>query len=179
MHVRNEIVNSPLSRAHLKRIWALPVLLSIMLGCNADRIARLEKQNSELEAKLDSLSKAASLDVQAKCAQQARVVFSESGLSPKKDALAGYTDHYNQGLNRCFVRLNSIEVKGKAATTYILVQDAFEGKLYAEYYGSNTPGIPADAVTPNVCTITQQGGEEKECHSNKEFEESIRVYMEQ
>ena len=178
MHVRNEIVNSPLSRAHLKRICALPVLLSIMLGCNADRIARLEKQNSELEAKLDSLSKAASLDVQAKCAQQARVVFSESGLSPKKDALAGYTDHYNQRLNKCFVKLNSMEATGKAAITYMLVQDAFEGKQYAEYYGSHMPGRPTDDATPNVCTITQQGGEEKECHSSKEFEESIRVYME-
>ena len=178
MHVRNEIVNSPLSRAHLKRIWVLPVLLSIMPGCNADKIARLEKQNSELEAKLDSLSKAASLDVQAKCAQQARVVFNESGLSPKKDALAGYTDHYNQGLNKCFVKLNSMEATGKAAITYMLVQDAFEGKQYAEYYGSHMPGRPTDDATPNVCTITQQGGEEKECHSSKEFEESIRVYME-
>jgi outer membrane murein-binding lipoprotein Lpp len=156
------------------------VLVSLMLfgtACNQDKIARLEKQNQELAAKLDAIAKAANLDTQAKCAQQARIAFNESGLD--KQAMRGYTNHYNQKLNSCFVRLNSLKAAGKDLATYTSVQDAFEGKSYAEYFSANIKGEPPWSVKPSVCMVTMASGEDKDCESKKEFEELVKVYMEQ
>jgi len=146
-------------------------------ACNQDKIARLEKQNQELAAKVEAILKTANLDAQAKCAQQARIAFSESGLD--KQAMRGYTNHYNQRLNKCFVKLNSLKGEGKGLATYKQVQDAFEGKSYAEYFSANIKGEPVWSVKPTVCLVTMQSGEEKYCESDKEFEELVRVYMEQ
>jgi hypothetical protein len=157
--------------------FALVFLMLFGTACNQDRIARLEKQNQELAAKLEAIVKTANLDMQATCAQQARIAFNESGLD--KDAMKGYTNHYNQKLNKCFVKLNSLKAAGKGLATYKAVQDAFEGKSYAEYFSANIKGEPVWRVKPTVCLVTMQSGEEKYCESDKEFEELIKVYMEQ
>ena len=86
--------------------------------------------------------------------------------------MAGYTNHYNQKLNKCFVRLNSTKASGNVLNTYTAVLDAFEGRQYAEYFG----GI-GDNAKPNVCTSTSD--ETKYCHSLQEFEALVMAYMEQ
>ena len=151
-------------------------VLLVGTACNQDRIARLEKQNQELAARLETTAKAANLDMQAKCAQAARIAFNESGL--KKEALAGYTNHYNQTLNRCFVKFSTFKAEGKGSTIYKSVLDAFEGNQYGEYYWSNSQNKPAWEVKPMVCTVTLSSGEEKHCESDKEFEDLLKVYME-
>jgi hypothetical protein len=160
-----------------------PVLAGLMLfgtACNQDRIARLEKQNQELAVKVDSVRKAGTLDLQAKCASQARVAFNESGLrKEERGGLSGYTNHYNRTLNRCFVEFSDTKPEGNGLATYKSVQDAFEGKVYGEYYWSNAQGRPGMAVKPTVCTVTLLSGEDKYCESDKEFEELLKVYMEQ
>ena len=153
------------------RLLLLPALMLTLVACNQDKIANLEKQNRQLEAKLESVTKAGSLDLQAKCSQQARLAFSESGLGKK--AMAGYVNHYNPKLNICFVVFSSTETAGKDLTTYRVLYDAFEGKQYAEYFG----GITRDAK-PNVCTVKLQSGEDKDCESSKEFDELLKRYME-
>ena len=49
--------------------------MALLLGCNADRVAQLEKQNKELTAKVESMSKAASLDLKGECAAGAESYF--------------------------------------------------------------------------------------------------------
>ena len=82
------------------------VLTGLMLfgtGCNQDKIARLDKENKELAVKLESVAKAASLDMQAKCAQQARVEFKVW----EKDPMADFTNHYNTKVTKCFVEITN------------------------------------------------------------------------
>lgn len=146
-------------------------------GCNQDKIARLEKENKELAAKLDAAVKTANLDLQAKCAQEARLAYNESGL--KKDALSSYTNHYNRTLNKCFVMFGTLKSEGNGLTVYKSIMDAFEGKGYAEYYWSNPQSKPGWEVKPTVCTVTLLSGEDQNCESVEEFEQLIKVYMEQ
>ena len=145
-----------------------------------DKIARLEKENKELATKLDAALKTANLDMQAKCAQEARLVYNESGLKrEEKDAWSDYTNHYNRRLNKCFVMFDTSQWHGSGFTVYKSVLDAFEGRGYGEYFWSNPRDKPAWEVKPTVCRVTLLSGEHKDCESVEEFEQLIKVYMEQ
>lgn len=158
----------------------LCVLVSLMLfgtGCNQDKIARLERENKELAEKLDSLAKAANLDMQAKCANQATNMFKESGLG--KERISSYTNHYQPKLNKCFVKFSTLKHEGKGTSIYMSIQDAFEGKGYAEYYWINNQGQQAWQVKPFLCKVTLLSSKETNCQSQEEFDELAKVYMEQ
>jgi outer membrane murein-binding lipoprotein Lpp len=156
--------------------FVLVALVLLGTGCNQDKIAQLEKQNKELAAKLESLSKSAGLESQQKCAVQARIAFSQSGFG--REGNSEYTNHYNQSLNRCFVRFFTLKTEGHASITHELIEDAFEGKLYAEYFWKNDKPNPGLLPKPILCTVTLPSGEEKECESSQQFGELVKVYME-
>jgi hypothetical protein len=177
----------PLHRVNICRVMAslwvvVPALLLFAPGCNEDKIARLEKQNQELAAKnqeltakLEATIRSANLDAQVKCAEQGRLVFNESGL--KNKPLSNYTNHYNQKLNKCFVQFYSMTHEGNGPVIYKSAVDAFEGKQYAEYYWDNSRGKQAYEVKPSICDVTLPSGEKKVCGSDKEFDELLKVYM--
>lgn len=77
----------------------LPCLLVLLSGCNADKIARLEKENKELREQLDAATKSANLELQSKCSAQARTLFTHSYSTLP---LATFTNRYNATVNRCF-----------------------------------------------------------------------------
>jgi len=52
--------------------WIVFPAVILLPACNTDKIAQLEKQNKELVAKLDAVSKKTSMDLQERCAKQAR-----------------------------------------------------------------------------------------------------------
>jgi hypothetical protein len=153
-------------------------LVLLGTGCNQDRIVQLEKQNKELVAKLESLNKAASIEMQQKCAQQSKAEFNRSGFD--KDDTANFTNHYNAKLNKCFVEMFSMKSHRTpyVPTVYRSVSDAFEGKTYGEYMWINDLGKKYWEVKPFVCKVTLLSGEDKYCESDREFEELIKVYME-
>ena len=136
----------------------------------------LEKENLELSAKLQEVTKTANLDSQAKCANQARTVFKEMGWD--KEFLTVYTSHYDQKLNRCYIQVYNSKADRGSASVYRFVQDAFEGKGYAEYSWINNTGKKYWEVKPVLCKVTLLSGEEKICSSMEEFEELIKVYVE-
>jgi hypothetical protein len=153
------------------------LLLAITAGCNQDKIARLVRENRELAAKLDAVSKTTTLELQEKCANQARAVFREMGWDKKPFAL--YTNHYNRKLNKCFIRIESREFTRNVPSIAVSISDAFEGKGYAEYFWNNTQGKKYWDVKPFICNVTQLSGEERPCTSQEEFDDFVRLYMEQ
>ena len=157
--------------------FALSALLVLGSGCDQDRIARLEKENRELSMKLQEATKAANLDLQAKCSSQARTAFKEMGWD--KQPFADYTNHYQQKLNKCFVQVSDYKAERGSARIHRTVQDAFEGKGYAEYYWINNSAKKYSEVKPVLCKVTLLSGEEKVCSSTEEFDSLIKVYMEQ
>jgi hypothetical protein len=161
----------------------LPVVF-LLTSCNSDRIAALEKQNKELAAKIETLQGGAkqstqspTLDLQEKCAKQAEVVYKTSGL--QKEQLTGYTNHYSGKLNKCFVQLSSLHSDSLKPTIYITVMDAYEGKVFADYYWINTQGKKYWEVKPFTCKVTMLNGEDRVCDSQDEFDSLVKQYMEE
>jgi hypothetical protein len=163
--------------ANLMR-WLLICLILCLVACDSDKIAQLEKENIELTARLASATTAANLDSQAKCAQQARAAFVLEGWS--KDSSASFTNHYQLGTNKCFMETTSMDLKTKpyVPNSYRSVSDAFEGKVYAEYYWRNDKGKKYWEVEPFQCEITTLTGEKTVCKSTQEYERLIKQFME-
>jgi hypothetical protein len=168
-------------------LLALPVLV-VTVGCNENEVRQLkrqnqelgaklnnvEKENQELAAKLNGVTKGASLELQKKCADQSASEFKTWGWNKKP--LAGYINHYQRNLNKCFVRIEDLESSNHVPATSITVSDAFEGKVYGDYYEwINTEG----KKEPSICRVTLLSGEAKFCHSKEEFDQLVKVYMEQ
>jgi hypothetical protein len=152
--------------------WLLLPLWIGLAACNEDKISQLEKQNKELTERLATLEansrQAAALDVQAKCAKQAEVVY-KSNDYPKTE-LSSYTNHYNAKLNKCFVEITDMPEANGTLETFITLMDAFEGKDYGDYFGKNRTA-QCKVVTPN--------GQDKNCDSRDEFDLLVKPYMEE
>jgi len=127
----------------------------------------------ELTARLKPVSKTADLDLQQKCARQARHEFSAWDKQP----MASVTNHYNSKLGKCFVviEVTDTTTPGTAVTNKFLA-DAFEEKSYAEYQWHSDKVKKYWEVPPLVCNVTLPSGEVRVCHSSGEFDDLIKVY---
>ena len=85
------------------RHQALIALTILFAGCNDDRIAKLEKQTTELQQQVAGLQKSGQLDLQAKCAADADKWFEKRWQPDKDTMLLDHTNHYNVARNQCFV----------------------------------------------------------------------------
>src|SRR5579884_1776223 len=86
--------------------WAIEALVfcTFLAGCNNDRLAKLERENSDLRANLEKQNAAAAYDLQAKCAKDARIWFNLNWAPRDKNTIyLDYTNHYNRKLNGCFI----------------------------------------------------------------------------
>ena len=133
----------------------------------------------ELKARLEQpVSTTANLDLQQRCARQAREEFTYEGWD--KQPMASFANHYNSDLNKCFLE---IENTSQSNTTLDVINisktlsDAFEGKAFAQYMWQSQKGKKYWEVPPFICTVTLPSGGEKICHSSDEFDELIKVYM--
>lgn len=118
----------------------------------------------------------ASMEQQDKCAKQAAVRFKLDGWSG--DRGADFTSHFNVKLGRCFVSVtNSTMYYGKPAHSKNVV-DAFEGKVFANYFWLNSENKQFYEVKPMECKVTLPTGEDVDCKTDTEFDELIKVYME-
>ena len=58
----------------MKRLAGVTLLFAIVTGCDSDRLAKLEKQNTALGEQLASLQKSNQLELQSKCAKDAKTL---------------------------------------------------------------------------------------------------------
>ncbi len=138
-----------------------------------------QREILELQSKLDAIPKTASLELQGKCAAQAREEFILEGYKTT-DQFASFSSHYNLKLNKCFVLTQNTDTKtsrGEIVTSETLV-DAFEGKVFGTYIWSSRKGKKFWEVPPLQCKVTLTSGEDQVCHSSDEFDEGVKHYME-
>jgi hypothetical protein len=155
---------------------ALIILVGIM-RTQSNNILDLQREIRDLNARLAERSKAD--EAQAKCAEQARKVFDNSGYS--KSEIAAYENHYTTKLGKCAMRVlhtDAHTARGKVIWTYLNVLDAFEGKQYGTYAWHTETNKKYLVVPPFTCEVTLPTGEQKTCYSMDEFEELVKVYME-
>jgi hypothetical protein len=145
-------------------------VLGLLLYSQTAALREQRRKVQELNTKLEAMSNTTSLDLQEKCAKQARERFTFEGF--EKRAMANFLSHYNTKLNKCFVQMASTDAKKPPISTYMMVSDAFEGKVYAEYMKN------WNEVSPFVCKVTLLSGEERFCHSDDEFHALVKQYME-
>jgi hypothetical protein len=148
--------------------------LGMLLYKQTAALREQRRQVQELSAKLNSLSQAADFDLQAKCARQSLEVWKAGGWDRKKTAT--YSNHYNEKLNKCFMRIDTATEESGADVTFETVMDAFESKGYAEFIwkvdhrSGDSKSMRCSAILPSGEAIT--------CTSPQEFDEIIKQYME-
>jgi hypothetical protein len=93
----------------------------------------------------------ATLEEQGQCARQAREEFKLEGWT--MDAFTSFTDHYSPKLGRCFMEVTSAIRTGNIPSRQKTVEDAFEGKVFAQYEWSNPQGKKYWEVAPSLCIV--------------------------
>jgi len=157
--------------------WLPLCSIVLLFGCDADKIARLEKENKELKAKLDEKSKLVDLDTQSKCSTAAKAFFRQNWQRDKDTILLDYTNHYNQSLGKCFILVewhsNTVTDRGEWFNT-IELYDVFENNKYASVTDLTT--IDQKTFESSKKTINCEADGEK-CKTLPEFYEKTRGYM--
>lgn len=155
-------------------------VLGWMVHAQTTSISALQSEVHKLEAKTE-LKPVASLELQEKCAAQARKEYNASGWNDNKEhPMAGFTNHYNMTLGKCFMVVeDTSEAKPRDGTFFKnkYVTDAFEGKSYAEYAWKSDKVKKYWEVKPFVCKVTLPSAEDKNCESSDEWEELVKAYM--
>jgi hypothetical protein len=146
-------------------------------ACEKPQQPAVEKQ--EPPPQLQSRAKATIyFDLQERCAKQAREQFKQLGWD--KQEVAGFTNHYNEKMNKCFMLIQSTDAKSSPGTiwTNSVLLDAFEGKELGTYSWHTVKDKKYWEVPPFQCEVTLPSGEIKPCNSEVEFNELIKIYME-
>lgn len=142
-------------------------LLAGQIRSESASIHKLEQKLQQLESKTAEKAKTASLENQAKCAEQARKVFADRSLADPSD---WYQDHYNSDMTKCFVQIQSFYKSMMGRSIY----DAFELKEYGSHIRTITKKVNRDME----CWVILPSGEKKYCSSDREFDYLVKVYME-
>ena len=151
--------------------------VAIALGVYAYRQnATIETQQAQLLAASER-TKTASLDLQAKCSEQASKAFAQAGYTAR-DAGAAYQNHYNRKLNKCFIEIENTTATSGVVWTHRTLFDAFESKPYGTYAWRTDEKKKYWEVAPVMCEVISPNGEKQPCGSDDEFQNLIRIYME-
>jgi hypothetical protein len=142
-------------------------------GCDSpQRIARLEKDNTELKAQLEKQNAAASLGEQEKCSNAAKRFFNENYGRPDNDTIMiNFHNHFNRKQSRCFVVVEwHYRKSGPHSdnwTNLIKIYDALENNEYADFAANHyIEGSPSYNDREEVITCKVAGAK---CNSIDEF----------
>ena len=119
---------------------------------------------------------AQSLEEQAICTKQAKVVFEEhtAGLTGKDNITNDYQSHYNPKLYRCFIAIETHQRKGHKLFIEALLMDAFERHVYAVY-----ASVSHEAKESTACGLAPPSEEQTHCSSKVEYDAFVAKYMEE
>jgi hypothetical protein len=132
-------------------------VLAWQLNSKKLTIANLQKRLDAVNAKLESRSGAASIELQEKCAKQAREQFRQSGW--EKERLASFESHYNEKLAKCFMLTRNTEFAPVTFSTFMILADAFEGKVLGNYsWRSDRANKEYSEIPPIECNVTLPSG---------------------
>jgi hypothetical protein len=153
-----------------------------MFGCNDDKIAQLEKQNTELKAQLaKEKDTTRDFDLQAKCSKDARIWFNQNWSRDKDTILLDFSNHYNAEHNKCFILTEShynshfANPGGNSWANDMTLTDVYENAKYAEFVENHVTDVkPTLNVANEVITCDVQGAK---CKTGEEFDNLIRPYM--
>ena len=144
-------------------VWQERQIFGLKRGFVAAATAQLSKPPQP-----SAVSKAASLELQAKCSDQALTLFTQLGYAGNE--MAGQENHYQPLMNRCFVLITNttFDRQSKAITDRLLL-DAFERREFG--------GFTRQFGKVVQCDVTLPSGDRKVCRTDEEFDHLIASYM--
>lgn len=116
-------------------------------------------------------------ELQERCGKRAEEVFKSgygsTGITNTKEgqAIAGYRNHYNKKLNKCFFLLTYRDIpykKKQAGSVLISLYDINENREYGSFFKRDTDSHPTE------CTVSG-----KACHSEQEWVALVSPYMDE
>jgi hypothetical protein len=151
----------------------------ILAGCNGPQPGQSKQQASPaVETALapddPSQPRLATLAQQKVCAEQAEKQFNSTSAS---QGSAEFTSHYDARANVCYIMVHDARVSYGNPTVSVVVYDAFEGRVYANYMWINSQKKKYWEVAPMECDVKPRGQPEIVCKSSDEFEELIDKYF--
>lgn len=139
-------------------------------------------RNNQLHSQIADKSRLESLQLQEKCAEQAKKVFHELGYkdSQQNGNVDSYQSHYNIKLGKCFLAIESMNITTTPGTQFInrVLLDAFEKREYAEYTWMSDKDRKYWEVPPKVCKLIPSSKNEQICKSDDEYKTFVASYME-
>jgi hypothetical protein len=127
-----------------------------------------------------------SIDLQEKCAAQAKIAYQQSKLdeqerSTKLGALAtgssGYQSHYNTKLQKCLMLVNQSQVLEGQMSTGATLTDAYDRRVYAVYIWIGQDDNEHQETPPIVCELIPSLADRRDCASREEFDAFAAEYM--
>jgi hypothetical protein len=161
------------------------LLCLVFVGCDAEKVARLEKQNEELKAALKKSETTADYDEKARCSKDARTWFNENWAATGRDKdtmLLDFTNHFQKKSNRCFIlveyhyRTPLTSGSGEAWTNSINLYDVSENNAYGAFSMNHfTYWKPPPITTSEELLSCKVEG--TECKTIEEFNRLVQTYM--
>lgn len=176
------VYRSTISIMKIKPSFNVLICCLALCACDADRVAKLEKENTDLKAQIEKQKNTAlQYDLQAKCSKDARGWFNENWSRDKDTILLDFSNHYNTKQNKCFILVeyhyNSTFAGpgGSSWTNDMTLTDVYENVKYAEFVQNHiTNWKPEYSLREEVITCDVQGDK---CKTVDEFNNLIRPYM--
>jgi hypothetical protein len=163
--------------------WVVGLLACCVLlaGCDGDRVAKLEKENADLKAKVEKQNPMVVYDLQAKCSKDARIWFNENWSRDKNTILLDFTNHYDARLNKCFIlveyhyKSDFAGPGGNSWTNDMSLTDVQQNAKLAYFAENHITNLKPQLNTHEEVISCNVLG--KECKTADEFDNLFSHYM--
>jgi hypothetical protein len=160
-----------------KRAVFLSLALAILLGCQDNvRLARLEKDNSDLKAQLQDKNKVRDYDLGVRCSKDAKAWFNQNYSRDKDTMMLDFQNHYNLASNQCFIFIeyHFSSNSGRSWTNSMSLYNVYENARYGNYLEEHVIGFDHD--DPKDKILICETFDEK-CTSLDQFNKFVRPYL--
>ena len=155
------------------------IIVSIFLvSCDSERVGHLEKQVKDLEEKSKVHQSSTELEMQARCAKDAKAWFTVNWAQQKETVFLDFTNHYNRSENRCYIRVEHHTDYAPKVTSdwynHIAIYNVYENDEVADLtllnrIRVNEPDTKSEMVSCNFQGVT--------CKSPDEFYAKTNPFM--
>jgi hypothetical protein len=118
---------------------------------------------------------------QKMCAEQAKKAFDENQQEARQlggdQPISDYTSHFDPQKNICYVRITSTTASKRGVTNSDVVYDAFERRLFGNYFWLNYDGKKYWEVKPAQCEVHPQQQPTVYCQSSEEFNDLVEKWF--
>jgi hypothetical protein len=152
--------------------------LSLLVSC------ALKPQRQEVKAaSAESTAEVArpTLTQQKLCAEQAKKAFDEGQQQARQlggdSPISDYTSHFDPQKNVCYVRVSAVTASKRGVTNSVVVYDAFERRIFANFLWVNYSQKKYWEVKPSECEVHPPQLSTIHCQSSDEFNDLVEKWF--